>query len=203
MKKANKQDPIKNTAEGFLDYLTQQIDSKEADEAKLHEGLDEVLENEWNLTGEAKFRAKELFHTAVQNNASRFQQRLATLVGQYSPLLEDVDVVERLSNYIQKLETEIEHYDAENEKLAAEQISKLSENYQLSESVVSALWNNSSDFDELNTKSQQTSRPEKTPKKSWVEEDMEALNESDLFSNGGEEYIDPAMRHYLKALGHK
>ena len=194
-------DPV-NVRQEFLDYLAQ-IDFKEASkEFELNENLDETLE-EMGFTSESKFRCKELFHQAVRNNTSHLNERLAELVGQYLPILEAEDLIEILTTKIDELKSAIAAVEEESYLLASGQVSKLSEQYQISESVVTALWNNSSDYDELEQKLQQTSRPERAPKKSWVEEDMEALNESDFFTNGGTEYIDPQMRAYMKALGHK
>ena len=157
----------------------------------------------WVSHPKSKFRCKELFHQAVRNNTSHLNERLAELVGQYLPILEAEDLIEILTTKIDELKSAIAAVEEESYLLASGQVSKLSEQYQISESVVTALWNNSSDYDELEQKLQQTSRPERAPKKSWVEEDMEALNESDFFTNGGTEYIDPQMRAYMKALGHK
>ena len=73
------EDPV-TVSETFRNYLAE-IDTKEAnkDGTPLNQDLDEVLENEWHLTGEAKFRAKELFHQAVRNNSTRLQDRTKTL----------------------------------------------------------------------------------------------------------------------------
>jgi hypothetical protein len=193
-------DPVKVSKE-FLDYLAQ-MDSKEAKDSKLSEELGVTLE-EMGFTGEAKFRCKELFHTAVRNNTTQLQERLAALVGQYLPILESGDLVEALSDRVAELEAEIDFYEQESCRLASEQVSKLSEQHQLSESVVEALWNNSDSYEDLERRLAMTKTGDRPARRSTVEERMEELNESDLFSNGGQEYIDPSMRAYLKALGHK
>ena len=196
--KANNQDKLtEQIAKRFLDFLQEQIQQDQTDESNFQEELDSTLENEWGFTGEEKAKTKALFFEAVNNNISRLQDGLADLVGQYGSV--EGDVVERLSDYITKLQDEIQYYENENGKLASEQVSKLSESFGVNESVVSALWNQSSGFSELNDRLTQAAKPNRPVKKSYVEEDMEELNEDGTFA-GKEPYIDPQMRKYLNYL---
>ena len=197
------EDPV-TVSEAFLNYLAE-IDTKEANkDGTLNQDLDKVLENEWHLTGEAKFRAKELFHQAVRNNSTRLQEGIIKLVGQYLPILESEKVVEILTAKIQALEAAISEVKEDSYRLACEQVSKLSAQFNLNEAVVTALWNNSADFDDLNSKLQQAAKSERPVRRSTVEYFLEELNEDPNWASGGAEpYIDPQMRAYMKALGHK
>ena len=200
--KTNKQDPLEFLADGFLNYLSETVKGSQFQE----EEFDALLDEQAGFSDDFKKKAKELFYEAVENQNPHvwpLRTGLAELLQIYAPFFEGNDVVHIALERIEELEDAIAYVKAENETLAAEQVSKLSESYSLDESIVTNLWNTSDSVDELHTKLQQTSRPEKPVRRSNVGEQLEELNESDFFTNGGGEYIDPKMRHYLKALGHK
>jgi hypothetical protein len=162
--------------------------------------LDSLLEQE-GFTDEFKTKATQLFNEAVEKKASPanwpLRAGLANLLNIYAPILESSDVTDALYARIEELEEAIAYYDEENHKLATGMVGKLSEKYNLDESTVTSLWNQSGDFDQLHAKLQQVAKPERTPRKSFVGEQLEEINEDGAFAQG-EEYIDPQMRKYLR-----
>ena len=185
-------------AESFLDQLEQTIESKKATDESFQESLDSTLD-EFGFADEAKIKAAALFYEAVENKESRLRAGLKALLCQYGPILgEDVfDVIDEFSNHIQQLESSIVYYEGANRRLAAELKEHLSERYQLDGNVVQSLWNTSSDFTDLENNLYKATRAERTPKKSFVEEDLEQLNDDTTFAKG-EEYVSPQMAPYLR-----
>jgi hypothetical protein len=191
------QDIIAGLANNFLTYLKEQNQDPQKKEP-FQEELESIIEHEFGFTEEAKAKTKAMFYKAV-GKTSQFHQGLAKLVGQYSSLVEDSDVVDRLCDRIQQLEDAIAHYERENLELASTTVGKLSESYNLDEATVEALWNNSSDFDDLERKLKQATKPDRPAKRSFIGEQLEELNEDPSWANG-EEYVSAQMAQYLKYL---
>jgi hypothetical protein len=187
-------------ADGFLDYLATKIEGPENEE------LDALLDEQAGFSDDFKKKAKELFWEAVENQNPHvwpLRAGLAELLQIYWPLVEGSDVVGIALERIEELEAQIAEAEAENYRLVNEKVEKFAEQYQLSEDTVISLWNASDTFEQLDARLQQAAKPERAPRKSYVEEDMEALNEDGAFGQENGYVGDPRMRAYLKALGEK
>jgi hypothetical protein len=192
------QDPLAFLAENFLDYLEQSIQKSAAvkSEAKVQQGLDSTLK-EFGFTEEGLDQAKALFYEAVSNKESQLRSGIAALLGISPIIVEGAEVIDALADRIAELENQISFVEQENRQLASELRGNLAERHNLDESTVTALWDQSSDFDDLERNLQRVVKTERTPKRSFVEEDLEQLNDDTSFANG-EEYVDPRMAPYLR-----
>jgi hypothetical protein len=194
--KIKQPDPIKNMAESFLGHLEAQIHNQDAQDSEFNESLDATLD-EFGFTGEARAKCKSLFIEAVNRQTTKLQDGIANIVGQYFSV--DGNIVDAMSQHVAALEAEIDFIDAENEQLATKLTERLSESYSLNEDTMESLWAHSDTYEQLETKCHQAAKPERAPKKSHIEEDMECLNDDGTFA-GQDLYIDPQMRKYLNYL---
>lgn len=197
MKKAE-DDLIKEMASGFLQFL--EDNDQDQTEQVIHEELNSILDDLFP-DEDTKAKARELFIEAVNNKKSQLSEGIAKLLGGYLPLIENFDAVEALTDRIAELKNAISEVEQESYALASQQVSKLSEQTGLNEATIEALWNNSSSYEDLESKCQQAAKSERPVRRSTVEYFLEELNEDPNWANGGAEpYIDPQMKKYLSYL---
>jgi hypothetical protein len=162
---------IADLANEFMDHLQTKIHTAKG--SNIRDNLGATLDDEGFSEG-AKQKATELFFSAVANKDSALRDGLAQLLGIYSPMLEGSDVIDAIADRIQQLEADIAYVERENENLKLSRKEKLSEDFL-----------------------RQATQAERTPKKSYVADDLEAINEDATFAQG-EKYIDPRMRQYMR-----
>jgi hypothetical protein len=195
---------IADLADDFMDHLERKI--KTAKEANIHDTLDATLE-QLGFTDEAKTKAAALFDEAVANKDSKLRAGLGELLSVLPFLTEDTaEVIDELSDRIAELENDIAYYERHNQQLASSLAEKLSERYGLNESVVTSLWGQSDSFEDLQDNLQQAAQPERKPKRSRIEDQLEGgvsynlsgeINEDGSFAQNEEEH-DPRMAAYMK-----
>jgi DNA-directed RNA polymerase specialized sigma54-like protein len=192
------QDSIAFLAENFLDYLEQTIhkSAKVKAEERIQDSLDSTLK-EFGFTDEGLDKAKALFNEAVSNKDSQLRSGIAALLGISPIIIEAAEVIDALADRIAELENQISFVEQENRQLASELRGNLAERHNLDESTVTALWDQSSDFADLERNLRRVVKTERTPKKSFVDEQLEEINEDTTFAKG-EEYVDPRMAPYLR-----